>query len=78
MSALTSGREGEASGDVGGSVLDEADHETQASPSTRSQAQPPIPKDGPSNSGEHITTSHMVLVTLRLNILKSYRRICSI
>ena len=55
MSPLTSGREGEASQGVGSSVLDEADHETQASPLTRSQAEPPI--DGLSNSSEHITWS---------------------
>ena len=59
MSHLTSGYEGEASGSAGNSVLasDEADHEAQAqvSPSTLSQAQPPI--DGLSNSGEHITWS---------------------
>ena len=57
MSTLTSSREGEASGGVGSSVLDEADHETQASPSNRSQAQPSKPQDGLSNSGEHITWS---------------------
>ena len=53
MSALKYDREGEASECIAASVLDEeADNETQASPSTRSRAQPPIPKDGPSNSDE--------------------------
>ena len=59
MSDLTSGREGEASGAAGSSVLasDGADHAAQArvSLSTLPQAQPPI--DGLSNSGEHITWS---------------------
>ena len=59
MSDITSGREGEASGSAGNSVLasDGADHEAQArvSLSTLSQAQPPI--DGLSNSGGHITWS---------------------
>ena len=57
MSDLTSGREGEASGGAGSSVLasDEANHEAQArvSLSTLSEAAPA--RDGLSNSGEHIT-----------------------
>jgi hypothetical protein len=57
MSTLTSGREGESSEVTGSNVLvGEADRKAQAGSSTQSQAQPP--KDGPSNSGEHITISY--------------------
>ena len=56
MSTLTSGHESEASGGAGSSVLDEeADYKALASPSNRSQAQPPKHEDSSSNSGEHIT-----------------------
>jgi hypothetical protein len=57
MSTLTSDREGESSGVTESNVLvEEADCEAQAGSSTRSQVQPP--KDGLSNSGEHITISY--------------------
>ena len=57
MSTLTSGREGESSGLTGSNVLvEEADFEAQAGSSTQSQAQ--LPKDEPSNPGEHITISY--------------------